>query len=241
MNGPADRLCKCLDGLRDLEDALENLLEPKGKTKRRRRLRGVFIPLHSLCEAIVDLLNGIQSEKDVHDRLPKGCTAELGRLRDRFVQAVPFERKRKLGELRNKVSAHYDRSLTPAEMKTLLLSVEFTEVGEWINIAVGTLCDTLKLNAYSWSASGPRPNTSIIMCQEPFMTVLEVTDGHVSGLGGFYLNQHSPKSEIFESLKSVVKLSDKLFERDSIYRIRGFAKDEPGAKWSKILEEMPVP
>jgi hypothetical protein len=108
MNNPAKRLCKCLEGLRDIEESVEHYNTAQAVKKRRRRLRGIVVPLHSLCVSVVDLINGIQSEKNVHQLLPQNCTTQLTQLRERFETLVPFRGKGKLAILRNKVSAaHY--------------------------------------------------------------------------------------------------------------------------------------
>jgi hypothetical protein len=141
INSPAKRLCKCIEGLRDIQEAIEHVNSVEAPKKRRRRLRGLFVPLHSLCVGIVDLLNCIQSDESAQSKLSKDHLGQLTQLRERFRGLVPFESKGKLGKLRNKLSAHYDRDMAPEEMRELLKSVTFAEIGEWISICAATLCD----------------------------------------------------------------------------------------------------
>jgi hypothetical protein len=241
MNNPAERLCKCLEGLRDIHEAVENFKSVQAPKKQRRRLRAIFVPLHSLCICIVDLINSLQSERSVHSLLPKNCTRQLTELRERFENLVPFGRKEKLGLLRNKVSgAHYDRDLTPAEMRDLLRGVSTTEVGEWINICLATLCDLLKLNAYQWSTKAPADNTAVILCEQPIpvMSVVDVDvqERRITGIRAIYFTK-SPRSVAFETIKALTRSADALFESGSKsrFRIAGFHEDPPDVNWSALL------
>ena len=241
MNKPAEILCKCLEGLRDIQEAIEQFNSVQAPKKRRRRLRGVFVPLHSLCICIVDLMNIIQSEKSVHPRLPMNCTAQLTELQERFKKLVPFGWKEKLGILRNKVSAaHYDKDLSPAETRELLKNVTSEEVGEWINICLATLCDLLKLNVYDWSTEAPAENTAVILCERPIpiMSVVEVDvqKHRITGFKSINLTT-SPRVIIFETVMEVTKSTDTLFDAGSKsqFRINGYSEDSPGVGWSAVL------
>jgi len=150
---------------------------------------------------------------------------------------VPFDRKGKLGKLRNEVSAHYEKTYSPAELRSILMEIDFTEVGEWINIALGTLCDLLKLDAYMWSAADPRPNTAILMCQEPIMTVFECEEGRATRIAGFLMRKKSPKWSVFEEIQKVASLADQLFDRSSAFRMSGFTENQPSDSWSSMLRK----
>lgn len=241
MNSPAKRLCKCLEGLRDIEEAIEQFNSVQAPKKRRRRLRGIFVPLHSLCVCIVDLTNSIRSEESVHSRLPMNCTAQLTELQERFKKLVPFGWKEKLGILRNKVSAaHYDKDLSPTETRELLKNVTSDEVGEWINICLATLCDLLKLNVYDWSTEAPAENTAVILCERPIpiMSVVDVDvqKHRITGLKSIHLTT-SPRVIIFETVKQVTKSADTLFDEGSKsqFRINGYSEGPPGVGWSAVL------
>ncbi len=241
MNGPAERLCKCLEGLRDIQEGIEQYNAVTAPKKQRRRLRGIVAPLHALCIGIVDLINCVQSEKSVHSHLPPGGAKDLTALRERFELLVPFGRKGKLGVLRNKVStAHYDKDLSSAEMRELLKNVASTEVGEWISICLGTLCDMLKLNVYKWSTEPPCNNTAVILCEEtiPVMSVLDVDveTKKITGFKSIYLTK-SPRVSVFETIKEVAEYADTLYTQGVAYRFRisNFYEDPPEVGWSAIL------
>ncbi|MFA6564466.1 MAG: hypothetical protein WCV00_21355 [Verrucomicrobiia bacterium] len=241
MNNPAKRLCKSVEGLRDLEEGIDHLLSASAVKKRRRRLRGVIVPLHSLCVTIVDLTNCIQSEKGIHSRLPPNSTVELTEFRNKFQSMVPFERGGKLKRLRDKICAHLDKNLSPSEMRDLHNSADFTEVGEWINVCLAALCDLLKLDAYMWTAAGPDEKTTAILCDGriPIMSILELTEGdgpalRVSGIRGMYITT-DPRKDVFATIMKVAKAADALFERPSRYRITGFSEDPRGVGWSSVL------
>ena len=234
MNQASDRLLKCWEALHDIDEIIESYAFVKAAAKKRRRLRAIFVPLHSLCVNLVELLNQIQSDKRVHNRLPANAVATVTKLRSHFVDLVPFDRKGKLGLLRNRVSAHYERSMSPSEMRDLLNSTDSTEIGEWLHIAIGVLCDALKLDAYMWSAAGPEEHTVTTMCQEPLVSVWRVKDSRPVGIGGFYMCKESPRNMVFEQIKKVADSSQFLFERSCTYRINGFFEDSC-EDWARSL------
>lgn len=233
-NNAADRLLKCREALNDIQEVLESFNAAKASTKKRRRLRAIFVPLHSLCINLIELLNQIQSDKSIHDRLPPNTTSTITKLRSYYVSAVPFDRKGKLGLLRNRVSAHYDSSMSPSEMRDLLNSTDSTEIGEWLHISIGVLCDVLKLDAFMWNASGPSDDTVTTMCQEPLVSVLRVKDSTVVGFDGFFLCKKSPRMMVFDQIKEVASLSQSLFERQTQYQIGGFKPDDRH-DWARMI------
>ena len=236
MNGTAKRLCRCHVALGDVEEAVEHYLSTADKKKRRRRIRAISIPLHSLCVAIIDTINAIQSEKAIHDRLPTDATKQLSELKTKFVGLVPFDRKGKLGIIRNRISAHLDSSEHPSNMREIARSADATEFGEWIHGCIGVLCDLLKLDAYQWTASPDSEEFLITMAQEPLMAILRVEDGQVVELAGAFIAKRSPKYDIFEAAASLCEISQKLFEKPSNYRISGFREDDPKNGWARMLQ-----
>ena len=237
-NPAADRLLKCREALHDIQEVLESYRLAKASSKKRRRLRALFVPLHSLSVGIIDLMNQIQSDKTFHDRIPDGATSTITKLRTYFVEHVPFDRKGKLGRLRNKLAAHYETSMSPAEMRDLLNSTDSTEVGEWFHISLGVLCDLIKLDAYSWYAEGPEEGMTTTMCQEPLVSVWRVEDSKMVGLEGMFMCKESPKKSYVEQLQEVAEISQCLFERPCKYRIDGFYQDS-GKDWARSLSPKP--
>lgn len=241
MNKPAEWLCKCVEGLKDVKDAIEHFNHVQTPKKQRRRLRGIFVPLHALCVSIVDLIHSIQADKTIHSSLPANCIAELSQLQGKFENLVPFRSKGKLAILRNKVSAaHYDKAMSPSDMRELIKNVTSSEVGDWINICIGVLSDLLKLDVYRWSVEAPEENTAVIFCETdiPIMSVVDVNiqEKRITGLRGMYLTT-SPRLIIFETIKELVRMSDSLFEDGAKYkfRIKGYYEDPPGVNWSSML------
>lgn len=235
-NGPARRLCRCLEGVRDLVEALEHVLSVHNRSKKRRRMRSVITPLHNLCACTVDLLNSIQSDNALVDGLPENCGKDLAKIVAFLKASVPFEGSGKLALLRNKVAAHYDRDMQPMELRAINLSVDLTEIAEWISINIFVLCDALKLKAYTWSGTGYSKDSQMIMCSEPLMTDFRVEAGRVVGINGCFVSK-SPRWEVYHGLRSLWKKSDELFERPSVWRIREFIEDDPGCHWSKVLQD----
>jgi hypothetical protein len=132
------------------------------------------------------------------------------------------------------------KDLSPEEMREVLKNLTATEIGEWINICLGMLCDLLKLNAYRWSAEAPLDRTAVILCENPIpiMSVVDVDieKREVVGLRGMYLTT-SPRVIIFEMIKEITRLADSMFEEGAGYKFRvsGFREDATGADWSAML------
>lgn len=240
MNKAASQLCRCYVALGDLEEAIEHCLSTKDQKKRRRRLRAASVPLHNLCVAIVDAINAIQSDSTRHSHLPVTAPKDLTAMRSRFVHLVPFDRKGKLGILRNRISAHLDSGESPSEMREIAKSVDGTEFGEWINICAATLCDLLKLDAYMWTTDGPQEGLTTIMCQEPIMTVLRIEEQRAVGIEGFFASKRSPKHDVLNRIQILCSLAQNLFERRSRFEIRGFYEDDAKRGWSSLLRDLPA-
>ena len=248
VNNPAAKLCKCIEGLRDIQETIEQVNSVQAPKKRRRRLRGISVPLHALCIATRQLIESIKAETSIHALLPEDCTLQLTRLQERFGTLVPFGSKEKLGLLRNKVGAHYDKDMSPAEMRDLVKSLTSSEIGGWINNCLATLCDLLKLNAYKWSTEAPDAYSAVILCEQPtpVMSIVEVDlqQGRITGFRGSFLTK-SPRTVIFETIiKEVAKSADTLFVDGSNRgsRISGFHEDLPGVGWSAVLNSrFPTP
>lgn len=234
-NGPAQKLHRIATSMSDLEDVVESYFATSNPKKRRIRLRAMTVPLHSLCVGLIDTINAVQSEQRVHSRLPPNCMKKLTVLRSWFVDRVPFDRKGKLGRLRNKVGAHLDESLGPVELRELAATADSTEVGEWIHVCLSVACDLLKLDAYSWTASTKDQNQVILMWQEPFMAVMRTQDNHMIGLDELLMSSRSPKQDVFESIASLCDSSQALFTRETRWRISGFCHDQPGQGWASCL------
>jgi hypothetical protein len=196
----------------------------------------MIVPLHNLCTSTVDLLNSIQSEKQIADRLPPHCGKDLAKLISFFKASVPFLAQGKLAILRNKISAHYDRDMHPMEMRNVNSSVDLTEVAEWISVCISVLCDAVKLDAFIWSGRGYSKDSLMIMCSEPLMTDFCVEEGQVVGINGCYVSK-SPKWQIYEAMRALWKRSDEMFERTSRWRIKEFIEDNPGEHWSKLIRD----
>ncbi|MBS9388332.1 MAG: hypothetical protein HEQ33_05265 [Dolichospermum sp. WA123] len=236
-NGCATRLLKCREALQDIYEILDSYsgINENETDRRRRKLRSISVPLHSLCVAICHLIDQIQSEKQIHNQLPKGTTVELNKLRTKFVQLIPFDRKGKLGSIRNKLAAHYEKDMSLTEMRQLDQDINSTEIGEWLHISIAMLCDLMKLEAYVWWANGPVDSTAIFMFQYPGMTVFEIVDQKVVSIKAVLLCTKDPRNIIFEILEKVTQESHMLFEHDSSFRILGFTPDDP-TKWNRTVQ-----
>lgn len=235
FNSPAKRLWRAMAALGDVTDGVEHYNLARDPKKKRRRLRLLAVPMHSLCVSIIDTLNALISDQQIHSRLPPDCTKQLNEMKEKFVSFVPFDRKRKLGQMRNKTAAHLDESTHPFELSEIVKNVQPTEMGEWLHYCIGTLCDVLKLDAYIWTAVTGSADLLVFMCQDRFVSVLRCESGRAVELLNVYLSDTSPKQEILENLMDACEASQPLFEEKSIFRITGFYQDDPKKGWASML------
>jgi hypothetical protein len=236
-NSPAQRLWRAVSALDDVTDSLEHYNLARDPKKKRRRLRLMAVPLHSLCVAIIDTINAIISDKQIHTRLPNNSAKELNVLKDKFIEWVPFDRKRKLGQLRNKTAAHLDEKTHPFDMNQILKDVRPTEMGEWLHCCLGVICDLLKLDAYMWTAITGSADLLVTMCQEPLIAVIRCENGRAVELLNVFMRRTSPKKDVFDRISEACEASQLLFEEPSDFHITGFFEDDPAKGWASMLQK----
>jgi hypothetical protein len=238
-NVAAQKLFRCVECLRDIEVLLKSAGRSKNPVKRRRKLKIMFTPLHSLAEAIRDLLNDLECNQDSICRLPKGVRELLPHMRSQLQRNVSIGKGGLLSAARNKISAHIDKDLSSDEMRTLLSQAEPAQIGLWIHTCIAVIADLIKIPVFFWSCDSGREDAIRILFNEPFVITLGLApDGKVNRLLGADFIPKPPRRDVLEVLMRVVSSSKWLFgPKDP--RITGFTEDEPGSLWPKSLTWLP--
>jgi hypothetical protein len=224
--------------LLQIDDLLEDAANLKNPVKKRRRIKRLYTDLHSLGECLLDLLNDCESNPDTVQKMPKGGTKLIPQIRQVLLAQVPIGKDGLLSKLRDKTSAHIDKSLWVNESRDLLRQVQPHEVGLWLHVCITVLCDLLKLPIYFWSVNSPRPDVIRLLMCEPFLVSMKLDDtGKISELVGTDIINQSPRKEIAELIAAVVEHSRWMF-RPKDKRIRNFYFDGKGSSWAQSLENI---
>lgn len=238
-NFAAQKLFRCIECLRDIEVILKSASRAINPVKRRRKLKIMLTPLHSLAEASRDLLNDLETNPATVCRLPQGVRDLLPHMRSQLLRNVPIGKGGLLSTARNKISAHIDSDLSSDEMRTLLSQAEPAQIGLWLHTCVAIIADLIKVPVFFWSCDSDREDEIRILFNEPFVITLGLApDGKVNRLLGADFIPEPPRYGVFQLLKRIISSSKWLFgPRDP--RITGFTEDKPGSSWPKSLEWFP--
>jgi hypothetical protein len=236
-NVAAQKLLRCVECLRDIEVQLKSAGRSRNPVKRRRRLKIMLTPLHSLAEATRDLLNDLECNPDTVCRLPNGVRELLPHMRSQLQQNASIGKGGLLSTARNKISAHIDKDLSSDEMRVLLSQA--AQIGFWLHTCVAIIADLIKIPVFFWSCDSGRGDAIRILFNEPFVITLGLArDGKVNCLLGADFIPKPPRRDILELLMRVVSSSKWLFGPKD-HRITGFTEDTPGTSWPRSLEWIP--
>jgi hypothetical protein len=238
-NVAAQKLFRCVECLRDIDLLLKSAGRSRNQVKRRRKLKIMLTPLHSLAEASRDLLNDLECNPDTVYRLPQGVRDLLPHMRSQLLRGVSIGKGGLLSTARNKISAHIDKDLSSDEMRTLLSQAEPAQIGLWLHTCVAVIADLIKVPVFFWSCDSDREDAVRILFNEPFVITLGLApDGRVNRLLGADFIPKPPRRDILELLMRVVGSSKWMFgPKDA--RIREFTEDKPGSSWPKSLQWLP--
>jgi len=238
-NVAAQKLFRCVECLRDLELLLQTAGRSKTKEKRRRRLKILLTPLHSLVEAIRDLANDLENNPSTASRLPAGSRQLVNQMRSQLLRISTIEKGGLLSISRNKISAHVDRELSAEEMQGLLTQANPSQVGMWLHTCVAVLSDFIKLPAYFWSCNADGEKAMRILFVEPFVVTLGLDSaGKAKRLLDVHMVAKPPRRDVLELLMRVIKNSKWMFGPKD-FCIRKFVPDEPADSWARSLRWLP--
>jgi hypothetical protein len=238
-NVAAQKLFRCVECLRDIEVMLKSAGRSVNQVKRRRKLKIMLTPLHSLAEACRDLLNDLECNPGSFCRFPQGVRDLLPHMRSQLLRNVPINKGGLLSTARNKISAHIDRDLSSDEMRTLQSQAEPAQIGLWLHTCVAVIADLIKVPVFFWSCDSGREDAVRILFNEPFVITLGLApDGKVNRLLGADFIPKPPRYDVVKLLMRVVGSSKWMFgPKDT--RITEFTEDKPESPWPKSLRWLP--
>lgn len=237
-NKATHNLWRCIDTLRDIASILEDNTASKSKDKRRRKLKIVLTPLVSLAQGIVDLLNYAECDAEARKSIGSQMHGLIPHIRERFLEYVPLERKKLLSTLRNKVSAHVDRSLFPSQARDLFSKAHLYEVGLWVHVSIAVLLDLSKLPMYAWMCDCEEGGLVRLMTNEPFLLTITCEDQKLKNLVALHIVQDPPTRQTWKLMQKVVNSSRWMFG-ESHMRIGGFVDHTEQRPWPECLLYFP--
>jgi len=236
-NRSCEKLFRCVEAFRDLKYVIESAQESQNSTKRRRRLKLLVTPLHSLATCVDDLLDDCIGNPDTRSKLSSEQVKSIVRMKDVMSRRVPFKCDGILARVRNKTAAHIDAALSPNEVRQLLNSISAHQLGFWMDVCVSIVCDLLKLPIYFWSCHSNYPNVIRLLAAEPILASFRLEDNEISEFVGAHLIRRSPRTLIANLVIDVVKSSRWLF-RPIDPQIREFYYDERDSSWAQSLQNL---
>ena len=239
-NQTAEKLWRCVECFRDLQTFLEDAPQLKEAAKRRR-LKTLLTPLHSLAIGILDLLKECELNPETAKKIQN--EAELvSRLRKLFLAQVPIgkdeaNKDRLLSKLRHTTSAHIDKSLSADEARQLIANLKSHEVGLWLHVCITVFADLLKLPIYFWTCKSEKPDVFHIMMCEPFLISMRIKDEESLEIVDTHIMKKSSRKEITEIVFSVIEHSRWMF-RPGDKQIQKISYDKDGDSWAQSLKKL---
>lgn len=237
-NVASQRLFRCVECLRDINDALADAGAARNEVKQRRKLKQMFIPLLSLAESITDLIHILQSNEDALSRMQPTDPKLLQQIKTKYQEFVPLSSAALLRQIRNKMAAHVDKDLWPNEAQALLAQAKHGEIGLWIHTSLTVLSDLLKLKVYAWVAASKDARLYRLMHTEPFLVTFRIENGAIVELVGADMVSQSPRTLVMLLIEEIIQHSQWMFQ-DGEPRIQGLVQDQPGDHWAKSLRTLP--
>ena len=237
-NKATQKLWRCVEALRDIHSILEDAAASQSKDKRRRKLKIVFTPLVSLAQGILDVLNYAACDSEARKSIGREMHRLIPPLRERFLQYVPLERKELLSTLRNKLSAHIDKSLFPAEGRDLFSKAHLHEAGLWIHMSIAVLLDLLKLPMYAWMCDCDKEGLIRLMTNEPFVVTITCEEDKLKDLVGVDIVRDTPTKQIWTLVAEVIKESRWMFGKQHM-RVGGLVEHREQRPWPETIVYFP--
>jgi hypothetical protein len=232
-NQASEKLCRCVECLRDLQTFFEGVHHLKESAKRRR-LKNLLTPLYSFAAGVLDLLNDCELNPDTVGKM-QGTTKLIPQLRQLLLTHVPIGKERLLSKLRDKTAAHIDKSLSADEARQLIANLKSHEVGLWLHVCVTVFSDLLKLPIYFWSCKSEKPDVFHIMMCEPCLISMRIKDEESLEIVDTHIIKSSPRKEIGGIVLSVIEHSRWMF-RPGDKQIRNIYYDNDGDSWAQSLK-----
>jgi hypothetical protein len=205
------KLWHCLEALRDIDLALENVSNQQDVIKRRRLLKQFSVPLHTLAMTVVHLCNQIAGDADAKRWLEKGTLSQVSKIKTEFGGLIPIDHKGDLSVIRNRLGGHIDRNLSPRLVREILSRNAMSSFGRWLHICIHALLDLMKLNIYAWSVNSSTESHLRLMTNEPFLLTFLCGDA-TNDLIAVHLSKRSPRMVIIDVVERAIHGSQWMFE-----------------------------
>jgi hypothetical protein len=221
-------LWRCVESLRDILIALESCCQTEEIFKKKRIVKNISIPLHSLAKTILDLCNNLTSNKENSKRISKTKLTEILKIKDSFTKLFGLDWNSDISILRNKLAAHIDGNIWPQNVNDILLKTNESAIGTGIHICCHILIDLLELNVYSWTCEIENHPTFNIMINEPYLACLTPKD-KPERLNCIHIINKSPRENVAEIIAKIVTVSQWMFTKSDM-RILGISINSQGNK-----------
>ncbi|EGG2139654.1 hypothetical protein IDA31_001379 [Salmonella enterica] len=212
-NNAAQKLWRCLESLKDLNELVFDAEQQKNATKKKRKLKIALTHLHTLVMSLDDLCNEIHSNKDTRSLLDEKSVAEVLEIQKLFSSLLPHDHKADISTARNKVSAHIDKKMNPFKAQAIIGLIPSNEFGRCLHICLHLVLDLTKLNIYHWSCKAPSHDYVRFMTNEPFILTVKVDGEKMLELAALHIANNSPKNDIPEIVQNLVTHSQWMFKK----------------------------
>ncbi|WP_414548096.1 hypothetical protein [Anabaena sp. CCY 0017] len=208
----AMHLWRCFDTLKDIENLLKGTAILSSEEERRRRVKILVTPLYSLCQAIRDICNYLNSSQEMRSQFNKAQRFEINKLLDNFLKVVPLDKTSPIRGVRDKLSAHVDK-LMPYEAKSIFDKARNHEIGTWLHECIITLQQLLSLEVYGWTTDDCPEGYLRLMSVEPYLVTFKLENGKPSMIAGVHITT-SPKKLVLETCREVITTSQWMFRME---------------------------
>ena len=169
-NRAAHKLWRSVEALRDLKLVLKLIGE--NPTDSKRNLKVATTQLHTFATTVHDLGNYFASDESLKNEFSKEDLSLINIVNKDLSRNVPVRKNSDFDKLRNKLSAHIDAELHPAETRKLAEPLTPSSFYAWLTHSIKGLIELLNLDMYHWTCESTVPNSISIMCTEPFVLTL---------------------------------------------------------------------
>jgi len=214
-NPPSIHLWRCFETLKDIENLLKGTAIFSSEEERRRRVKILVTPLYSLCLAIRDLCNYLNSAPEMRNQFNKAQRAEINKLLENFLKIVPLDKTSSIRGVRDQLSAHVDK-LMPYEAKNIFDKAINHEIGAWLHECIIMLNQLLPLEVFGWTTDDCPEGYFRLMSVEPFLVTFKLENGEPSMIVGLHIAT-SPKKLVLETCNEVVKISQWMFRKGDLH------------------------
>ncbi|MEO1348014.1 MAG: hypothetical protein AAFW84_04330 [Cyanobacteria bacterium J06635_15] len=209
-NASAQRLWRCFEALRDIENLLKGTAILASEEDRRRRSKILITPLYALCVAVKDLCNYLTSAPEFRNKENKAQRDEISKALAQFLSVVPLESTGAMRGVRDQLSAHVDKIMS-YEAQAIFNKAQTHEVGTWLHTCITTVIQLLSHDSYGWTPGDYPEGCVQFMNVEPWLITFDLKDGEPHRIVGMDMVEKSPRQSVVEVCKAIVNTSQWMF------------------------------